>query len=53
MIAEYLTMSVDDAFLLLRRYTRERNRKLTEVATDIVNREITSQALTIRPGPRS
>lgn len=46
MIAEYLTMSVDDAFLLLRKYTRGHNRKLTEVATDIINRKITSQALT-------
>jgi GAF domain-containing protein len=53
MIAEYLATSVDNAFRLLRRYTRDHNRKLTEVATDIINRQITSQALTRQPGTQS
>jgi len=45
MLAEYLTVSVDDAFLLLRNYARNRNRKLSHVASDVVNRKITSAAL--------
>jgi hypothetical protein len=35
-LAERLAVSVDAAFGLLRGYARDRNRKLTEVATDIV-----------------
>ena len=45
MLAEYLTLSVDDAFLLLRNYARNRNRKLSHVARDVVNRTIPSAAL--------
>jgi len=40
MLAEYLTMSVDDAFTLLRSYARNHNRKLSEVASDVVDRKI-------------
>jgi GAF domain-containing protein len=50
MLAEYLTMTVDDAFQLLRNHARERNRKLSDVASDVVNRKIQSAALTTRPG---
>ena len=46
MLAEYLTMTVDDAFQLLRNYARDRNRKLSHVASDVVNRKIPGTALT-------
>jgi GAF domain-containing protein len=42
MLAEYLKVSVDDAFQLLRVYARSHNRKLTAVATGVVDREIRS-----------
>jgi AmiR/NasT family two-component response regulator len=45
MLAEYLKMSVDDAFRLLRSYTRHHNRKLSDVARDMVDRKIPSTAL--------
>jgi GAF domain-containing protein len=45
MLAEYLKMSVDDAFQLLRSYTRDHNRKLSDVARDVVDRKIPSTAL--------
>jgi AmiR/NasT family two-component response regulator len=41
---------VDDAFKLLRNYARDHNRKLSEVASDIVNRKISRAQLTTRPG---
>ena len=50
MLAEYLTVTVDDAFTLLRNYARDHNRKLSEVASDIANRTIPSAALARRPG---
>jgi AmiR/NasT family two-component response regulator len=50
MLAEYRTMNVDDAFKLLRNYARDHNRKLSEVASDIVNRKISRAQLTTRPG---
>ncbi len=53
MLAEYLTMTVNDAFALLRQYAREHNRKLSEVASDVVDRTIPSIALTRRPGSSS
>ena len=53
MLAEYLKMSVDDAFQLLRNYARTRNRKLSDVARDVVDRKIQSTALTTRPGQAS
>jgi GAF domain-containing protein len=40
MLAEYLEVSVDEAFQLLRLYTRSHNRKLTAVAGEIVERQI-------------
>ncbi len=49
MLAEYLTMSVDEGFQLLRTYARARNRKLTEVASDIVDRQLSGADLTRRP----
>ncbi len=45
MIAEYLTMTVDDAFTPLRNCARYHNRKLSEVASDVVDRKIPSAAL--------
>ena len=48
MLAEYLAVTVDDAFQLLRKYARDNNRKLTEVASDVVNRKITSEAMARR-----
>src|SRR5580658_5833491 len=50
MIAEYLTMTVDDAFKTLRNYARYNNRKLSEVASDVVDRRIQSAALARSPG---
>jgi GAF domain-containing protein len=50
MLAEYLRMSVDDAFQLLRNYARNRNRKLSDVARDVVDRKVPSAALITRPG---
>ena len=46
MIAEYLTVNVDEAFTLLRNYARDNNRKLSELASDIAGRKIPSAALT-------
>jgi len=51
MLAEYLTMTVDDAFRMLRNYARDHNRKLSEVANDIVNRKIQRAELIRPPGP--
>ena len=45
MISEYLTVTVDDAFKLLRNYAHYHNRKLSEVASDVVERRIPSAAL--------
>ena len=53
MLAEYLTITVDDAFKLLRSYARDHNRKLSEVASDVVDRKIPSAALGQRPGQQS
>jgi GAF domain-containing protein len=48
MLAEYLATSVDEAFILLRRYARDNNQKLTSVAIGVVDRQIPSQALARR-----
>ncbi len=53
MVAEYLTLTVDDAFRLLRTYARDRNRKLAEVARAVVDRKIRSDTLARRPGQQS
>ena len=45
MIAEYLTVTMDDAFKLLRNYAHHHNRKLSQVASDVVERRIPSAAL--------
>ena len=50
MLAEYLAMNVDDGFKLLRNYARDHNRKLSEVASEIVDRKISRAELTTRPG---
>lgn len=46
MLAEYLTVTADDAFLVLRTYARSHNRKLAEVASEIVERQLTRADLT-------
>jgi transcriptional regulator with GAF, ATPase, and Fis domain len=53
MLSEYLTVTMDDAFGLLRNYARVHNRKLSEVASDVVGRKIPSEALTGGPGQKS
>jgi GAF domain-containing protein len=50
MLAEYLILTVDDAFTLLRNYARYHNRKLSEVAGDVVSRRLPSTALGQPPG---
>jgi GAF domain-containing protein len=49
MLAEYLATTVDDAFMLLRKYARDFNRKLSEVAMDVVDQKIPGTALARRP----
>ena len=41
---------MDEAFQLLRTYARTRNLKLSQVASDVVNRKIPSAALITSPG---
>ena len=53
MLTEYLTVTVDEAFKLLRTYARDHNRKLSEIAGEVVNRKIPSAALARRPGQQS
>jgi GAF domain-containing protein len=50
MLAEYLTIPVDNAFQVLRKYARGHNRRLSEVASDVVDRKIPSEALISQPG---
>jgi hypothetical protein len=42
-LAERLGIGVEDAFALLRRYARDHNRKLTEVAADVVENRLVIQ----------
>ena len=53
MLAEYLAVTVDDAFKLLRTYARDHNRRLSEIASDVVDRKISSGALGRPPGQQS
>ena len=45
MLCEYLKVTMVDAFELLRTYARDHNRKLSDVARDVVDRKLTSTAL--------
>ena len=45
MLAKHFTMSMDSVFALIRRYARDRNLKVADVAAGIVSGEITIQAL--------
>jgi GAF domain-containing protein len=45
MLAEYLKVTMGEAFKLLRAYARDHNRKLSDVARDVVDRKVTSTAL--------
>jgi transcriptional regulator with GAF, ATPase, and Fis domain len=49
MLAEHLSTTVDEAFQLLNRYARGHNRRLTDVARDVVDRKISHDALAVRP----
>ena len=50
MLAEHLSTTVDEAFRLLNRYARDHNRRLTEVARDVVDRKLSHDALARRNG---
>jgi AmiR/NasT family two-component response regulator len=53
MLAEYLGVSMDDAFQLLRTFSRDHNRKLSVVARDVIERNIPSSVLAWRgPGQK-
>jgi transcriptional regulator with GAF, ATPase, and Fis domain len=49
MLAEHLSTTVDEAFQLLNKYARDRNRKLTDLARDVVDRKLSHDAFAIRP----
>jgi GAF domain-containing protein len=53
MLAEYLTITVDDAFTLMRKYARDHNRKLGIVARDVVERKLPNVMLARRPGQQA
>ena len=48
MLAEYLTVTADEGFQLLRTYARDHNRKLTEVAGAVIDRALTGADLVRR-----
>ena len=45
MLAEHLSTTVDEAFVLLGRYAREHKRRLTDVAHDVIDRKLSPDAL--------
>jgi AmiR/NasT family two-component response regulator len=53
MLAEHLRMSVDEAFQLIRTHARDRNLKLSQVASDGANLKVPSAALITSPGQKS
>jgi GAF domain-containing protein len=52
-LAEYLGISVDDAFLRLRGHARNRNRKLTDLARDVATKVVPPSSFTMSPPVRS
>jgi GAF domain-containing protein len=48
-LAEYLNVSVDDAFQRLRKHARDNNRKLTELARDVATKRLGPGAFTPSP----
>lgn len=50
-LAVQLNVSVDDAFLYLRSYARNTNRKLTELARDVANKRVHASAFTTMAPP--
>ncbi|MDQ1636358.1 MAG: hypothetical protein QOJ32_3167 [Frankiaceae bacterium] len=52
-LAEYLNVSVDDAFVYLRDHARNSNRKLTELARDVANKRVDASAFTAPRAPRA
>ncbi|WP_328604706.1 GAF and ANTAR domain-containing protein [Amycolatopsis sp. NBC_00345] len=51
-VAERLTLEMDQAFAVLRRYARSHNRKLSEVAAEVVARSATVRELFVPPAGR-
>ncbi len=51
-IAERLALTVEDAFTVLRRYARDRNRKLTDTAADVINGRMDLSSPPATPRPR-
>jgi GAF domain-containing protein len=49
MIAERESVPMDDAFIALRHHARNHNLRLADVAESIINRSLTTSALTTRP----
>ena len=49
MLAEHLSTTVDEAFQLLNRYARDHDRRLTDVAHDVVDRTLAHDALARPP----
>jgi len=50
MLAEHLPTTVDEAFQLLNEYAHDHNRRLTDVARDVVDRRLPHDVLARRPG---
>jgi GAF domain-containing protein len=50
MLAEHLSVTVDQAFQLLNKYARDHNRRLTDVARNVVDRKLRHEALARQPG---
>jgi GAF domain-containing protein len=50
-LAEYLNISVDDAFLRLRSEARNTNRKLTELARDVADKRVDARQFTAPTSP--
>ena len=50
MLAEHLSVTVDEAFQLLNRYARDHNSRLTDIARDVVDRKFPHDALARRRG---
>jgi transcriptional regulator with GAF, ATPase, and Fis domain len=49
MLAEHLSMTVDEAFQLLNKFARDHNRRLTDLAHDVVDRKLSHYAFGVRP----
>ena len=52
-IANALGLEIDDAFMVLRGYARDHGRKLSEIAHEVVNRELRAETMVQRSQPAS